>query len=86
LKKTLYIVSEAPRQEAVPLLPSRSELRDTASVVLIHDGVKHQRLPFSRVFALSDDVMSRNLVSPFRSVSYQELIRMIFEADNVAVM
>lgn len=86
MKKTLYIVSKAPNQEAVSLLPSGLDTQEGISIVLIQDGVKHQKLPFSHVFALLDDVLSRKLTSPFPSVSYQRLIGLIFEADNVAVL
>jgi sulfur transfer complex TusBCD TusB component (DsrH family) len=86
LKKSLFIVSKAPSQESVSLLPSLSGSREDVSVVLVQDGVKHQTLPFSHVFVLSDDVLSRKLTSPFPSVSYQELIGMIFKADTVAVL
>ncbi|HEX9741495.1 MAG TPA: hypothetical protein VGA17_01750 [Nitrospiraceae bacterium] len=86
MKKTLYIVGTPPAPEGPSLLPSFSASRDSASVVLIQEGVLHQTLPVPRTFVLADDVKSRNVTSPFPSVSYQELIGMIFEADNVAVL
>ena len=85
-KNTLYLVGKAPGQEGLPLLPSYPVSQKNISVVLIQDGVRHQKLPFSRVFTLSDDVLSKQLTSPFPSVSYQKLIGMIFEADTVAVL
>lgn len=85
-KKTLYLVGKAPGQEGFPLLPSSPVSTENISVVLIQDGVRHQKLPFPHVFALSDDVLSRQLTSPFPSVSYQKLVGMIFEADTVAVL
>jgi sulfur transfer complex TusBCD TusB component (DsrH family) len=86
LKKTLYIVSKAPIEESVFLLPTDSSSKKDVSVVLIQDGVRHQNLPFPHVFTLSDDVLSQKLSSPFPSVSYQDLLRMIFEAETVAVL
>jgi len=86
LKKILYIVSRAPSEESVSLLPADSGSKNDISVVLVQDGVRHQRLPFPCVFTLSDDVLSRKLSSPFPSVSYQDLLRMIFEAETVAVV
>ena len=82
----LYIVGKSPGQESVSLLSTDPSSQDDIFVVLIQDGVKHQRLPFSHVFTLSDDVSTENQVSPFPSVSYQDLLRMIFEADTVAVL
>jgi sulfur transfer complex TusBCD TusB component (DsrH family) len=86
LKKSLFIVSKAPAQEGVSLLPSTPGSQENASVVLIQEGVRYQKLPLPYVFALSDDVLSRKLNSPFPSVSYQRLVGMIFEADSVAVL
>jgi len=86
MKKTLYIVSKGPDRGGTSLLPDRSVSDQDMSVVLIQDGVAHQTLPFSHVYVLSDDVLSRKLASPFPSVSYQGLLRMIFEAEKVAVL
>lgn len=82
----LYIVSKTPSEESVFLLPSASVSKNDVSVVLVQDGVKHQKLPFPCVFALSDDLLSGKLSSPFPSVTYQDLLRMIFEAETVAVL
>lgn len=86
MKKILYIVSKAPSEESVFLLPTDSGSKNDVSVILVQDGVRHQRLPFPCVFTLSDDVLSRKLSSPFPSVSYHDLLRMIFEAETVAVL
>ena len=86
MKKTLYILKEAPGQEGPSLLPSVSGSSEGISVVLIQDGVRHQTLPFPRVFALSDDVLAGKAASAFPSVSYEGLLKMIFDADTVAVL
>lgn len=79
-------MSKAPSEESVFLLPTDPSSKNDVSVVLIQDGVRHQKLPFPYVFTLSDDVLSRKVSSPFPSVSYQDLLRMLFEAENVAVL
>ena len=79
-------MSKSPIQESVSLLSTNPSSQDDISVVLIQDGVKHQKLPFSHVFTLSGDVSSEKPVSSFPSVSYQDLLCMIFEADTVAVL
>ena len=86
MKKTLYILSRPPAPEGPSLLPSVAKLMDSASVVLIHDGVTLQKGLVPRTFVLGENVASRNVSSPFPSVSYQKLLQMIFEADNVAVL
>lgn len=86
MKKILYILGKPPGQESLSLLSTDSSSPNDVSVVLIQDGIKHTGLPFSRVFTLLDDVSSEKSISPFPSVSYQDLLRMIFEADTVAVL
>jgi sulfur transfer complex TusBCD TusB component (DsrH family) len=86
MNKALYIVSKGPGQDGISLLPANSSSEQDVSVVLIQDGVSHRALPFSHVYVLSDDVRSRKLASPFPSVSYQDLLRMVFEAETVAVL
>ena len=86
LNKTLYIIGTPPERTGFSLLPSHPASPENISVVLIQDGVRHQKLPFPHVFALSDDVLSGKLTSPFPSVSYQKLIEMIFKAESVAVL
>ena len=79
-------MSKAPSADGFSLLPTDSVPKNDISVVLVQDAVKHQKLSFSRVFVLSDDLLSRKLSSPFPSVTYQDLLRMIFEAETVAVL
>ena len=82
----LYIVGKSPSQESVSLLSTDISSQNDVSVVLIQDGIKHTSIPFSHVFTLRDDVSSEKSVSSFPSVTYQDLLRMIFEADMVAVL
>lgn len=86
MRKTLYIVSVPPVAEDISLLPSSRESVAGASVVLVQDGVRHQKLAVSRAFVLGEDAKSRQVTSPFPSISYPELLGMIFEADTVAVL
>lgn len=86
MKKTLYILKDAPNQEVPSLMPSQSGSGDGISVVLIQDGVKHKALPFARVFALSDDTVAGKGAVVFPPVSYAEFLKMIFDADTVAVL
>ena len=79
-------MSKAPSEKSISLLPTDSGSKNDVSIVLIQDGVKYQKLPFTHVFTLSDDVVSRKLSSPYPSVSYPDLLRMIFEAETVAVL
>ena len=86
MKKTLYIVSTPPAGDGISLLPSSPSSVDGATVVLVQEGVRLQKLSFPRAFVLGEDAKSRQATSPFPSISYRELLEMIFEADTVAVL
>jgi len=86
LRKILYLVTKGPGQSSLNLLPKHPQTTEEISVILLQDGVSHRQLPTSHVFALSDDVASRGVASSFPSVSYQDILRMLFEADGVVVL
>ena len=83
---SLYIVSRGPEEGSQNLLPEHVSLGSDASVILIQDGVTHQSVPARHVYVLSDDVLSRNVDSSFPAVSYEGMLKMIFEADHVIVL
>ena len=83
---SLYIVSRGPEEGSRNLLPEHVSSGSDASVILIHDGVTHQSVPARHVYVLSDDVLSRNVNSSFPAVSYEGMVKMIFEADHVIVL
>lgn len=86
MSKTLYILSTPPAREGLSLLPSSPASGGGLSVVLVQDGVRHQKLSVSPAFVLGEDAASRQVTSPFPSISYRELLEKIFEADKVAVL
>ncbi len=83
---SLYIVSRGPEEGSRNLLPEHVSSGSDASVILIQDGVTHQSVPARHVYVLSDDVLSRNVNSSFPAVSYEGMVKMIFEADHVIVL
>lgn len=56
------------------------------SVVLLQDGVSLTDFPANRVYALTDDVRARHMMSPYPMISYADVLRMIFEADAVIAL
>ena len=86
MRKILYLLTKGPGQPALDLLPKNPQTGEEISVILLQDGVSHRQVPASRVFALSDDAASRGVHSLFPSVSYQDILRMMFEADGVVVL
>ena len=83
---SLYIVSRGPEEGSRNLLLEHVSSGSDASVILIQDGVTHQSVPARHVYVLSDDVLSRNVNSSFPAVSYEGMVKMIFEADHVIVL
>lgn len=86
MRKILYILTKGPAQEPGPLLPSPASPEKGVSILLIQDAVGLTDLPQSQVYALADDVRSRNLKSSFPTVSYHEMLTMIFDADTVVAL
>ncbi len=85
-KTSLYIVGRSPEESSQNLLPEHLSSGSDVSVILIQDGVAHQSVPGRRVYVLSDDAVSRNVNSSFPAVSYEGMLKMIFEADHVIVL
>jgi sulfur transfer complex TusBCD TusB component (DsrH family) len=82
MQKLLYIVSKAGSLSC-GLIPSESSPDREVSVLLIQDGVSLTQVPGTRVFALSEDAASRRVTPIYPTVSYQEMLRLLFEADTV---
>lgn len=84
--KSLYIVSRGPDAPLDPLLTGPLPADTKVSVILIHDAVARRDLSAHDVYVLSDDAALHHVKSPFSSVSYEEMLQMIFHADHVVVV
>lgn len=86
MRKTLYIVRRGSSLDNpfLPLQPSAGQ--EDSSILLIHDAVQQPPSGFDRVHALIDDVPSSSIPSSVSPASYQDMLRMIFEADTVTVL
>ncbi len=83
---SLYIVSRGLEESSRSLLTEHVSSGSNVSVILIQDAVTHQCVPGQHVYILSDDALSRNMNSSFPTVSYEEMLKMIFEANHVIVL
>lgn len=86
MKKVLLLIAKGPDQTSGELSAVQSSSEKDVSVVLVQEGVRHQIVPASRVFVLSEDAAVRQVVSPFPSISYPDMLRMMFEFDTVMVL
>jgi sulfur transfer complex TusBCD TusB component (DsrH family) len=85
MRKVLYLLSKTAHRFPDEFLVSPSREYDV-SVVLTQEAVALSNVPASQVYALSEDVLSRNVSSPFPKVSHRDLLRMMFEADTVVAL
>jgi sulfur transfer complex TusBCD TusB component (DsrH family) len=83
MRKVLYLLSQPQADIPKSLLSTISSPGEEVSVILIEDGVKLGQVLAQKVFALTEDVASRNIKTKFPTVSYRDMLRMIFESDTV---
>jgi len=86
LRKVLYLLTRGSGQPSLNLLPKTPRTGEEISVILLRDGDFHRQVPASHVHTLSNDAASMDVSSSFSSVSDQDVLRMMFEADGVVVL
>jgi sulfur transfer complex TusBCD TusB component (DsrH family) len=83
MRKVLYLLSQPLTDIPKELLSTSSSPGEEVSVILIEDGVKLDQVPAQKVFSLTEDVATKNIKTKFPTVSYRDMLRMIFESDTV---
>jgi len=68
------------------LLPKEASPGKDISFLLIQDAVSLTQAPGGQTYALLDDVRTRNVTTPFPTISYRDMLRMIFDADAVIAL
>jgi sulfur transfer complex TusBCD TusB component (DsrH family) len=86
VRKVLYLLTKNPPQDVQNLLAQNSSPDLVTSAILLHDTVSFHRIPTGHVYALAEDAASRNVVPSVPTVSYQEMLHMIFDADSVVTL
>lgn len=86
MRKILYLLTKDVGQLAPDVIPKNPVAGDEISVILMQGGISLPQVHASHVYTLSDDTASKNECSSFPSVSYQDVLRMVFEADGVVVV
>lgn len=80
--RLLYLL----RAQTVDPLLAHDHHADDTTVVLLHDAVRLQEVPASRVFALDEDAAARGVSPSVPAISYRDLLELVFEADRVVVL
>lgn len=82
MRKILYILRREDHL-STRLLADKVSSEESPSVLLIQDGVRLDGLPVDQVYVLAEDAESRKVTSRYPTVSYQEMVKLIFDADAV---
>ena len=85
-RKVLYILSKDLARFSDALFPKDLLSDKDISVILIQEGVSLTKVPGTHVYALSDDAVSRNVIPSFPTISYCDMLKMIFDADTVVAL
>lgn len=85
MRKVLYILRKEDPLSA-GLLADKDRTEESASVLLVQDGVRIENMPVDHVYILAEDAESRNVTPQFPTVSYREMLDLIFDADCVVAL
>ena len=83
MSKTLCLLTRNPRGGLALLAPGGRSSDTDLSILLLQDAVSLQEPLGVPTYVLGDDARARNVESPFPSVSYREMLEMIFSADRI---
>ncbi|WP_447975203.1 hypothetical protein [Nitrospira sp. Kam-Ns4a] len=88
MRTRLYLLTKASPDLAQMLLPRPVPADERTQVILLQDAVHldPQQLPASEVYVLSEDAVARHVSPPASSLSYGEMLTMIFGADVVVAL
>ncbi len=86
MRKVLYLVTKDPSQGPQSLLDRGSSPDLVTSAILLQDAVSLSQVPADSVYALADDAASRKITPSVPIVSYEGMLRMIFDADSVVAL
>ena len=85
MRKILYLLKDTEPAHA-DLIPGSPPSESEVSVILLQDGVTMTLPGVSRVYALSDDVVTRTVTTSYPLVSYADMLRLIFDSDVVVAL
>ncbi|HJU04114.1 MAG TPA: hypothetical protein VJ692_03110 [Nitrospiraceae bacterium] len=84
MRKLLYLMKSATVPWSMLSEPRHADL--DVSVILIQEGVTLKQVHADHVYVLSEDAMNRGITPAFPTVSYRDMVRMMFEADSVIAL
>ena len=86
MRKTLYLLTKDPAELETALLPAPGQEGADVRIVLMEEAVRLRDLQGYHVSVLDEDLQQRGGGSPFPTISYQDLIRLVFDVDTVVAL
>lgn len=80
-RKVLYLLTSP----TIDFLLEAAPPSQKSSVILLQEAVHLQKVPGNKVYVLQDNSQEK-ISSPFDSITYKELINLIFESDQVVAL
>ena len=81
--KTLHIIKNRDDSYTKDIVKGIAQKGDEVAILLMHDAVFSRPEKDIKTFACKDDVDARGITSNALPVTYDEIIPLIFEYDNV---
>ena len=81
----LYILGHTAGAGGLSLLPPKRP-GEISSVILLQDAVSLAGVPGDHVYVLADDSVLPTSPPAYQTISYEDMVRMIFEADRVLAL
>lgn len=86
VSKILYLITKGPDQFSSDLLPQNLAPDEKLTVILLQDAVLLNTVSVPHAYVLHEDAAARDSSPPRQTVSYHDMLRMIFEADRVVTV
>lgn len=86
MRTVLYLITRNEVKDGHGLIPRDSSENLTTIAVLLQEAVSLSTVRAGHVYALAEDVGSRKVTPSVPTVSYPDLLHMIFDADSVVAL
>ena len=85
MRKVLYLLKDFISSSET-VFPLQRHADQTISVILLQEAVAQRDVPADHVYVLSEDAVTRQIMPIYPTISYQDMVRMMFEADSVVAL
>lgn len=86
MRTVLYLITKNERDTMGGVIPLASSENLTTSAVLLQEAVSFSNVQVNHVYALTENTASQKITPSVPTVSYRDLLHMIFDADLVVAL